>query len=348
MKMSTLPTQWMIFTGLVTFCKGIGMVLPSNHHHRGWNYNWNKPYEQDAGNKLEPRERSFMQNHKGPNARYSNQRSFTQNHSALLIWIWGLFAQNHNAPDTLHSNQRPSSQNHNAPDTPYSNQRPFPQNHNVPNPSINQEQRENLSPHNFWYRSSSIGNSGQTDTRNCSMKQRDPKTFDGHKVEWMDYYKYFEAVAMEWVVWHTKRQIAGDDPRTGSHEIIWGAQRWYVRRLSQIGEWTKPQIWPHERDQAYKIAFRSCTRRKNGNIMIYAQELRWLVSRAYPEMDSIFNESFVLDQFTMGMGSLEICRHVQFGHPKDINQAISLTIEFETFKTAHGSDRDRWANLGVT
>lgn len=85
--------------------------------------------------------------------------------------------------------------------------------------------------------------------------------------------------------------------------------------------------------------------------MIYAQELRWLVSRAYPEMDSIFNESFVLDQFTMGMGSLEICRHVQFGHPKDINQAISLTIEFETFKTAHGSDRDRcckpWGDLNV-
>ena len=149
------------------------------------NYNRSRPYGPGTGNELEPRERSFLQNHKGPNARYSNQRSFTQNQNAVdtLHSNQRSFTQHHNAPDTLHSNQRPFTQNHNAPDALHSNQRPFPKYHNVRNPATNQEQRENLSPHNFRSRSSSMGNSGQTDTRNYRMKQRDPKTFYEHKVE---------------------------------------------------------------------------------------------------------------------------------------------------------------------
>ena len=35
------------------------------------------------------------------------------------------------------------------------------------------------------------------------------------------------------------------------------------------------------------------------------------------------------------MGSVEIQRHVQFGHPKSLNDAVSLAVEYESFDMNH-------------
>ena len=157
----------------------------------------------------------------------------------------------------------------------------------------------------------------------------------------MDYYKHFEAVA-KWNGWSEtqKAQQLVMSLEGEAMKLIGELKDEVLEDYHRLVNELNRKYDPDERAQAYKIEFCSCTRRKNGNIMAYAQELRRLVSRAYPEMDSAAHESFVLDQFTMGLGSLEIHRHVQFGHPKDINQSISLAIEFEAFETAHGSERD--------
>ena len=49
-------------------------------------------------------------------------------------------------------------------------------------------------------------------------------------------------------------------------------------------------------------------------------------------MDASAQEQWVLDQFILGVGSVDLRRHVQFGHPRDVNAAISLAIEFEAFE----------------
>ena len=89
---------------------------------------------------------------------------------------------------------------------------------------------------------------------------------------------------------------------------------------------------PLERAPAYKIEFRSRTHHRHENFMTYAQELKRLGTRAYPDLDIDSLEQFVLDQFIIGLGSLELRRHVQFGHPDNIHQAISLAIEYEAFE----------------
>ena len=40
-------------------------------------------------------------------------------------------------------------------------------------------------------------------------------------------------------------------------------------------------------------------------------------------------EEFILDQFTNGIGGIDIQRHVQFAHPQSLEKAITLAIEFE-------------------
>jgi len=39
----------------------------------------------------------------------------------------------------------------------------------------------------------------------------------------------------------------------------------------------------------------------------------------------------VIDPFIDGLGGYEIRKHEQFHHPKSVDEAISLAIEFEAF-----------------
>ena len=92
---------------------------------------------------------------------------------------------------------------------------------------------------------------------------------------------------------------------------------------------------PAERAQAWKIEFRNRSRLANESIIQYAQALKRLVSKAYPNMTSDAQEQWVLDQFTHGLGSVELRGHVLFGHPRDVNEAISLAIEYEAFQSGN-------------
>ena len=67
----------------------------------------------------------------------------------------------------------------------------------------------------------------------------------------------------------------------------------------------------------------------------YAQALKRLVGKAYPNLQSTAQEQFVLDQFSLGLPNHEIKRHVQFGHPKNLNEALSLSIEYEAFESGN-------------
>ena len=92
---------------------------------------------------------------------------------------------------------------------------------------------------------------------------------------------------------------------------------------------------PAERAQAWKIEFRNRTRKLNETVMQYAQALKRLVLKAFPNMGNEAQEQWVVDQFNLGLGSVELRRHVQFGHPHDLNEAISLAIEFEAFEAGN-------------
>jgi hypothetical protein len=72
---------------------------------------------------------------------------------------------------------------------------------------------------------------------------------------------------------------------------------------------------PAERAEAWKIEFRNRSEKPNETVMQFDQALKRIVLKAFPNMDASAQEQWVLDQFILGVGSVDLRRHVQFGHP---------------------------------
>ena len=167
-------------------------------------------------------------------------------------------------------------------------------------------------------------------------KVRDPKPFDGNKIEWPDYIKHFEAIA-KYNRWSNKQKAEqlvisfdGDAIKLLgelNEEILSD----YPALISELNR----RYNPAERAQAWKMEFRNRSRQANESITKYAQALKILASRAYANMPVVAQEQFVLDQFMQGLNTVEIRGHVTFGHPKNINEAISLAIEYEAFQAGN-------------
>jgi len=174
-----------------------------------------------------------------------------------------------------------------------------------------------------------------------SRKIKDPKPFDGNKIEWSDYLKHFEAVS-EWNEW---------TPSQKAKQLVMSFEGEAIKLLGELSNEIlhdfdrlvfelNRRYDPTERAQAWKIEFRSRTRKPNEAIIQYAQELKRIAMKAFPNMSSDAQQQWVLDQFGLGLGNIDLQRHVQFGHPKELNDAISLAIEYEAFE-AGTKDRFR-------
>jgi hypothetical protein len=52
---------------------------------------------------------------------------------------------------------------------------------------------------------------------------------------------------------------------------------------------------------------------------------------AFPDIPYDAKEIHIIDQFIYGLGSQELKKHVEFKHPRTLDQAISFAVEFESF-----------------
>ena len=66
--------------------------------------------------------------------------------------------------------------------------------------------------------------------------------------------------------------------------------------------------------------------------MQFGYALRRLASKVFPGISLNAKEQWILDQFINGLGNAEIRKHVQFAHPKNLHEAISLATEYECFE----------------
>lgn len=53
---------------------------------------------------------------------------------------------------------------------------------------------------------------------------------------------------------------------------------------------------------------------------------------AFPGIPYDAKEIYIIDQFIYGLGNQELKKHVKFIHPKTLDHAISLAVEFESFE----------------
>ena len=89
---------------------------------------------------------------------------------------------------------------------------------------------------------------------------------------------------------------------------------------------------PAEREATFKIAFRNRTKKDNETPMQCGYALRGLASKAFPTISLNAQEQWVLDQFVNGLENSEIRKHVQFAHPRNLLEVISLAVECECFE----------------
>lgn len=71
----------------------------------------------------------------------------------------------------------------------------------------------------------------------------------------------------------------------------------------------------------------------------HGNSLRRLASRAFPTFPSDMRESLTVEQFVTGLSCHELKRYVQFSHPKTLDRAISLALEYESFEGSQDNPR---------
>ena len=177
-----------------------------------------------------------------------------------------------------------------------------------------------------------------TEFRSKQNKQIDPQKFSGRDTEWSDYINQFEMIA-EWNNW---------SPRDKAMQLAMALQGEAQRLLTNlprdvVGDYESlvselnNRFGSSEIKTACRSEFRNRNKKPDETPVQYGYELRRLAARAFPDMPSAVLDEWILDRFIAGLQNVELKRHVQFGHPRNLNQAISLATEHDSFDTAHKS-----------
>ena len=180
-----------------------------------------------------------------------------------------------------------------------------------------------------------FGNDYQGQNKNDRLRrQREPDKYDGQKVEWSDYIKHFETVS-NWNYWsYEEKGLQLAMSLQGDAQSILGDLRQthgcidYNILINELSY----RFNPPDREFTFRMEFKARCKNSNETVMQYGYALRRLAAKAFPTISINCQEQLILDQFISGLGNIEIRKHVQFGHPRNLNEAISLATEFESFE----------------
>ncbi|MCP3933116.1 MAG: hypothetical protein GY705_28945 [Bacteroidetes bacterium] len=168
-------------------------------------------------------------------------------------------------------------------------------------------------------------------------RAREPKAFNCDKTEWVDYLRHFLTVA-KWNNWSDNEM---------ANQLIMSFDGNAMSILSELPEQNMDNFHklafslnqrfnPKERAEALKIEFKNRKRQNSESLLSFAQELKKLASKAYYKMPAVAQEEFILDQFLGGLENDSLEEYIRLKHPLDIDNAISLGIEYEAFKASKG------------
>ena len=192
-------------------------------------------------------------------------------------------------------------------------------------------QNNQVNHHEHFYKPS--GRDFYRANGNRNRKQRDPDKFTGHSIEWADYLHHFEMVA-SWNGWSQQEKamqlaisMQGEARRVLS-DISYVPLDNYEALVHELSN----RFNPIEKESAFRAEFRNRIRKESESPMQFGYSLKRLAVKAFPNINMEAQEQWVLDQFINGLGNIEIRKHVQFAHPANLHEAISLATEFESFE----------------
>jgi hypothetical protein len=160
-----------------------------------------------------------------------------------------------------------------------------------------------------------------------------PETFSAEGVEWADYVNHFERVALwnGWSDYERALQLAmclrGPAAQILNELDEWTLQSYVVMR-GVLGK----RFDPEERHLSARCEFRNRTRKPQEKATDYAAALRRLACRGWQQEGGETRECMVMEQFLSGVGERDLRRHLTFGHPRNLQSAISLAEEYDAFE----------------
>lgn len=168
---------------------------------------------------------------------------------------------------------------------------------------------------------------------NRFRKHKEPDVYNGDNVEWPDYVCHFEQVSLwnEWTDYEKATQLAMC-LRGRAQRVLSELTNRELNNYFELKSALTQRFCPAERETAYRCDFRNRRRKSGESVADYGYSLRRLASRAFPAFPLDMRESLTVEQFVTGLGSQELKRYVQFSHPKSLDRAISLALEFESFE----------------
>ena len=169
--------------------------------------------------------------------------------------------------------------------------------------------------------------------RSGKIKMLEPETFDGtSSAEWAEYIIHFEQIA-EWNGWSNiqKAKMLSIKLRGEAQKLLGSLTSEQYNDYEILKATLSHRFNPQERESAYRCEFRNRRRMKNESPSDFGFALRRLSLKAFPTLSYSALETHVVDQFIAGLGAVELQKFVQFQHPKTLETAINLAIEYTAF-----------------
>ena len=163
-----------------------------------------------------------------------------------------------------------------------------------------------------------------------SRQEKPLDTFTGTQAELKDYLHHFNIVA-ELNGWteaekgaHLASSLRGIALQI-LDELPPDERRDYAKVVGALRKRFDPKL-----ESLKRIAFRNRTKERNETVTDYGYALSRLANGAFPKHNQSARDDMVIEQFITGLYNDEIKKHVQYGRPKNLEEAIASAIEFES------------------
>eukprot|EP00731_Ephydatia_muelleri_P013119 Em0007g429a len=162
-----------------------------------------------------------------------------------------------------------------------------------------------------------------------------PDPFDGEKTSWPEWETHFKHVAV------VNKWESADEKLKWLRVRLTGKALAAFSRCSEdvrndYGECMKALAKcfnPDSKREVYVAELHSRNRRKEEDWATYADILKGLADKAYPDLEEAARERLALNQFLGELDKPQVAFGVRQGRPKSLDEAVSLTIQAQSKST---------------
>ena len=160
-----------------------------------------------------------------------------------------------------------------------------------------------------------------------------PDPFDGEKTSWPDWVTHFQHVAA------INKWESADEKLKWLRVWLTGKAQAALSRCSEAvrsdyGECMKAlakRFNPDSKREVYIAELHARNKRKEEDWATYADILKGLADKAYLDLEEAARERLALNQFLGELNKPQVAFGVRQGCPKSLDEAVSLTIELESY-----------------